>query len=158
MIAAGSDTKCHPEGAAEGSRFFVMPRWLVIAILFSFTVIAVFGFFGMMHGGEHAGCIAVTARASACPGDLAPFAELALHVTTWKGFSGAVVSSPLLLLALVVLSTFIVAARRRERPPPLRLLALDAGYPQRTISILPTFLRWIALHERRDTPSPSPVR
>ena len=133
-----------------------MRRWFAITTLTAFITIAVFGFLGMLHGDAHGGCIVMSSRATACPSDLAPFEEIAFHIAVWKGLSGAVAPSPLSILTLVVLAVFVLAARWRARSPTPQLpVCHAASIPQRPLPLLLTFLRWIALHERRD---PAPAR
>lgn len=135
-------------------------RWFTITILLAFTAIAVFGFLGMAHGESHVGCVAMTATAATCPSASLPFADLALHVTTWKGFSAAVTPSSLLLaIVILVVSTIVPWERHRFRVDPsqqeqqrLVIISPPIGL------LLPVFFRWMAIRERRNPPSPSPVR
>lgn len=134
-------------------------RWFTITILLAFTAIAVFGFLGMAHGEAHTGCIAMAATAAACPSDPAPFADIAFHVAAWKGFSVASPSSLLLAIVILVVSTIVTWARHRFRADAAhRELPCPVVQPQPIGVLLPAFSRWIALHERRDPPSPSLVR
>lgn len=140
--------------AASGSTV-MKQRWLTITILLAFTAIAVFGFLGMAHGESHVGCVAMTATAATCPSASIPFADLALHVTTWKGFSAATVPSFFVLaIVLLIIAVVIPWERHRfrfvpaEQEPPQPAETTPIGF------LLPAFSRWIAIHERRDPPSP----
>lgn len=131
-------------------------RWFTITILLAFTAIAVFGFLGMVHGEAHTGCIAVAARAAACPSGPAPFADIAFHVAAWKGFSATAAPSSL-LLAIVILVASIAIPWERHRfraSASHRELQHPVIVSQPISVLLPAFFRWIAIHERRDPPSP----
>lgn len=130
-------------------------RSLAIIVLLALVTVAVFGFLAMAHGTEHgAGCLAATASGAMCPSTEDPIADVAFHVGTWRSLTAGTIVSALLFLLPMVVIAFVLERWRRFLHP----ISIALAFPQRRSPfrgrISSAVLRWLALHERRDPPSP----
>lgn len=121
--------------------------------IFSFVLVAVFGFLPMdLNASQgHESCIAAIAQGIACPKNAAPMVSAIFHINAFKGFS---LGMPELgsFLALLVLFLSISLLTRRGFIQPLLYVPEQARYrfyPSEHSSFprQRALTRWLALHE-----------
>lgn len=132
-------------------------KYAGIVLLTGFISVAVFGVFGMNHGGGQShdmassNCIAATAKGTGCPEEASPINAVAFHLDTLKDFSLAIFGEDLSVsfLMFVLLATSIgFLILLGNTAPPRFNFAYERYKPGRLdTSSKRKFFHWIALHE-----------
>ena len=130
-------------------------RYGIFILLFASIAGAfVFGAYFMHHDPGHGvGCFAAAMTDTFCPEAARMVQHLLRHIETLRNLSLGLVkyAAQALFLAFAALALF---SRRTLQPSREELRAYSSSAPDAAI-VLPGFLHWLALHEKRDPALPA---
>ena len=122
-----------------------MNKWVGIAILTSFVMIAVFGFLAM----GHTGCIMSIAAQSSCMQGRGSADSFASHFQIYRSFSLAVFGALLVAEILLIARSFKIAAASMG-DDPFRICVRSFAKLRVAKVMSPRLLAWLSIHELRD--------
>lgn len=131
-------------------------RILPILIISSLLTIGVFGFLGLSsvdHGTQHTCPISLISDGD-CSSIKGSLALAFHHISGIQNFTQSVISfdaSVLILAFLLILASFVVSKLPQEtRAPRILFRQISRGTAESTFIPERRFLRWLALHHKRD--------
>ncbi len=132
-----------------------MKLLLTALTIIGFLGIAVFGVFGMSHGGTHSlnGCIAALVQGADCSIYQKAFSFLTFHLEVFKSFSTAVFGERLinalfiLTASLSAIGLLVFTSSKKEALATVH--SSFNGHPPGFVALSLTrqFTRWLAIHE-----------